>query len=129
MLTTPDGSIATTTMWVLFVSFCRFYSHVPGGVLLQVHTIPTLPVILDSDIAYVSLLKRCAEACAGVCRTYKKLNRKVPVGFSFMALHSIFIAGLTLLYCTWAAPKELFNIGTRNGLNSCSIVLYVIAEQ
>lgn len=87
------------------------------------------PVILSSDMADVPLLKKCAEACAGVCQTYKKLHQKVSVGFSVMALHSIFIAGLTLLYCTWASPKEVFSIGTSNGLNACSVVMYVIAER
>ncbi|KFA46129.1 hypothetical protein S40293_03749 [Stachybotrys chartarum IBT 40293] len=87
------------------------------------------PVVLSSEIADVYFLKRCAEACAGVCRTYKKLHQSVPVGFSVMALHSIFIAGLTLLYCIWAAPAEVFNIATSNGLNACSIVMYVIADR
>ncbi|KAH7303853.1 fungal-specific transcription factor domain-containing protein [Stachybotrys elegans] len=87
------------------------------------------PIIFSPEAADVHYLKRCAQACAGVCQTYKKLHQSVPVGFSVMALHSIFIAGLTLLYCIWAAPNEVFGISTSNGLDSCSIVLYVIAER
>lgn len=87
------------------------------------------PVILSSEVADVHFLQKCAEACAGVCRTYKRLHQAVPVGFSVMALHSIFIAGLTLLYCVWAAPREVFSIASSNALNACSIVMYVIAER
>ncbi|KAJ9142934.1 hypothetical protein NKR23_g6746 [Pleurostoma richardsiae] len=87
------------------------------------------PVILSSDQSDTRFLRKCAEACGGVCRTYKKLHQTVPVGFSVMALHSVFLAGLTLIYCVWASPKELFNTRTSNDMNACSIVLYIITER
>ncbi|KAK9417016.1 putative Transcription factor domain-containing protein [Seiridium unicorne] len=87
------------------------------------------PVVLSTELSDTKYLLKCAEACGGVCRTYKKLHQSVPVGFSVMALHSIFLAGLTLIYCAWAAPKEVFNIGTSNDMNACSIVLYIITER
>ena len=74
-------------------------------------------------------LAKCVEACGGVCQTYKRLHQKISVGFSLMALHSVFLAGLTLLYCAWLAPKEVFSISTSNDMNACSIVLYIIAER
>ncbi|KAK6064976.1 fungal specific transcription factor domain-containing protein [Seiridium cupressi] len=83
------------------------------------------PVVLSTELSDTKYLLKCAEACGGVCRTYKKLHQSVPVGFSVMALHSIFLAGLTLIYCAWAAPKEVFSIGTSNDMNACSIVLYI----
>lgn len=85
------------------------------------------PIILSPEVAGVRFLRLCAEACAGVCRIYKRLHQAVPVGFSVMALHSVFVAGLTLLYCVWAAPREA--VGSSDALNACSIVLYVIAER
>src|SRR5689334_23269960 len=87
------------------------------------------PIILSHEAADINWVKRCAQACAGVCQTYKKLHQAVPVGFTVMALHSIFIAGLSLLYCLWAAPNAVFSISTSNGLDACSIVLSVIAER
>lgn len=74
-------------------------------------------------------LQRCVEACGGVCQTYKRLHQNVTVGFSLMALHSVFSAGLTLLYCSWVSPLEVFNIKANSHINACSIVLYVIAER
>jgi hypothetical protein len=41
------------------------------------------------------------------------------------SLHS----GLTLVYCTWIAPQELFSITNSNSMNACSIVLYIITER
>ncbi|KAK6062486.1 ungal specific transcription factor [Seiridium cupressi] len=87
------------------------------------------PAILSVELSNTKYLTKCAEACGGVCRTYKKLHQSVPVGFSVMALHSIFLAGLTLLYCAWASPKKVFNISTSNDMNACSIVLYIVAER
>lgn len=46
-----------------------------------------------------------------------------------MALHSVFLAGLTLIYCIWISPKEVFGIKTSNDVNACSIVLYIITER
>lgn len=61
-----------------------------------------------------------------------------------MALHSVFLAGmfpaspfcylaniigLTLVYCTWISPQEVFSIKTSSDMNACSIVLYIITER
>jgi len=36
---------------------------------------------------------------------------------------------MTLIYCAWASPKEIFNIEASNDMNACSIVLYIITER
>jgi hypothetical protein len=86
------------------------------------------PQLATAD-ADTHIIKKCAEACGGVCRSYKQLHHQTNVGFSLMALHSVFLSGLTLLYCLWLAPKEVYTITTSNDLNACSIVLYVITER
>ncbi|KAH6677710.1 fungal-specific transcription factor domain-containing protein [Halenospora varia] len=85
--------------------------------------------LLSTQDTNVRFLKKCAEACGDVCQTYKKLHQSIPVGFSLMALHSVFLAGLTLVYCTWISPQEVFSIKTSNDMNACSIVLYIITER
>ncbi|KAK9792793.1 putative Zn(2)-C6 fungal-type domain-containing protein [Seiridium cardinale] len=74
-------------------------------------------------------LKECATACAGVCGAYKRLHQAMSVGYSLMALQTVFMAGLTLVYCIWISPDEIFDITTSNGIHDCSIVLFVIAER
>jgi hypothetical protein len=38
-------------------------------------------------------LKACADSCAGVCGTYKRLHQSMAVGYSMMALQTVFMAG------------------------------------
>ncbi|KAK5120928.1 hypothetical protein LTR85_005712 [Meristemomyces frigidus] len=42
---------------------------------------------------------------------------------------TVFMAGLTLVYCAWLSPKEIFNSTVSNDINACCIVLYVITER
>lgn len=39
------------------------------------------------------------------------------------------MAGLTLVYCCWISPEEIFDSTTSNGIHDCSIILFVIAER
>lgn len=41
----------------------------------------------------------------------------------------LIIIGLTLIYCTWISPEEIFSSATSNDINACSIVLFVITER
>lgn len=38
-------------------------------------------------------LKMCAEACAGVCESYKRLHRILRADYSPLSLQSLFLAG------------------------------------
>ncbi|KAI1868736.1 uncharacterized protein JN550_006311 [Neoarthrinium moseri] len=74
-------------------------------------------------------LKECAMACAGACGAYKRLHQVMSVGYSIMSVQTVFMAGLTLVYCIWISPNEVFDITTSSGIHDCSIVLFVIAER
>ncbi|CAK7237246.1 hypothetical protein SCUCBS95973_009896 [Sporothrix curviconia] len=84
---------------------------------------------LSDRTASPRFLRECAKACAGVCGAYKRLHQTLAVGYSFMALQNVFIAGLTLVYCIWLCPSDIFDMATSNGIHDCSIVLFVIAER
>ena len=84
---------------------------------------------LSSPIVDPDIVIRCADACGGVCRAYKALHRDTTVGFSLIAIYSIFLSGLTLLYCLWMSPATIYSTTTTNDLNACSVLLYVIAER
>lgn len=104
-----------------------------GYVYYMLYYYKTLRLLLYPRITTknidIDTLVKCAEACGGVCRTYKTLHRQTSVGFSLMALYSVFLSGLTLVYCIWLSPKEVYTITTNNDLNACSVVLYVITER
>jgi hypothetical protein len=77
------------------------------------------------DTHYLHL---CALACSGVCQTYKRLHHSMNFGPSPLSLQSVFLAGLTLIYCAWLSPhRPTFPL---NGpLTDCSIMLYVMTER
>lgn len=93
-------------------------------------------------------LKACAAACAGVCKTYKRLHQTMSVGYSMMALQTVFLAGmfityipfpiglfltitlgLTLVYCCWIEPNEIYTLANSENIAACSIMLFVITER
>ncbi|KAF2005831.1 hypothetical protein P154DRAFT_285956 [Amniculicola lignicola CBS 123094] len=86
------------------------------------------PQISKTDVL-PQYLKACAKACAGVCGAYKRLHQALAVGYSLMALQTVFMAGLTLVYCLWISPSDMFDVTTSNGIHDCSIVLFVISER
>ncbi|KYG50212.1 hypothetical protein M433DRAFT_139318 [Acidomyces richmondensis BFW] len=74
-------------------------------------------------------LKACARVCGGVAQTYKRLHQTLSVGYSLMALQTVFMAGLTLVYCAWISPSDVYSSIVSNDINACSIVLFVITER
>jgi len=43
-------------------------------------------------------LKACVEVCGGVAQTYKRLHQTLSVGYSSMALQTVFMAGMSRLH-------------------------------
>lgn len=84
---------------------------------------------ITAAAAQLRYLTLAVDACGGICQTYKRLHQNITVGFSLMALHSVFFAGLTILYCAWKSPASIFTNSTRNSIHDCSIVLYIITER
>lgn len=50
-----------------------------------------------------------------------------PVGFSALSIQSVFLAGLTLVYCAWLVPIGFLNV--EQTLNDCQLLLYIITER
>lgn len=51
----------------------------------------------------------------------------MDAGYSPLSLQSVFLAGLTLIYCAWLAPAGFIN--ATSSLTDCSIMLYVMTER
>lgn len=95
------------------------------------------------------LFRECQAAAGQICQLFKVFHEKTVFGHSTTAIHTVFVAGVTLVYCLWLARnkddlkrKALGDVSkhTRptvsealfNGLNdlrACSICLYVMAER
>ncbi|XXG93819.1 hypothetical protein Hte_000068 [Hypoxylon texense] len=72
-------------------------------------------------------LKMCAESCVGIITDYRRLHQVFPIGFSALSIQSVFLAGLTLIYCAWLAPPNFLNI--ESPLTDCQILLYIVTER
>ncbi|KAI0117437.1 fungal-specific transcription factor domain-containing protein [Daldinia grandis] len=72
-------------------------------------------------------LKTCASACIGIITDYRRLHHAFPIGFSALSIQSVFLAGLTLIYCAWLAPPNCISV--EGSLTDCQILLYIVTER
>ncbi|CEP23954.1 unnamed protein product [Cyberlindnera jadinii] len=95
------------------------------------------------------LFRECQAAAGQICQLFKVFHQKTVFGHSTTAIHTVFVAGVTLIYCLWlarnkddmnrralgdvskhtrpAVSESLFS--GLNDLRACSICLYVMAER
>ncbi|KAK8056216.1 transcriptional regulatory protein [Apiospora rasikravindrae] len=72
-------------------------------------------------------LELCANACSGIITDYRRLHHVFPVGFSALSIQSVFLAGLTLIYCAWLAPASFLSVD--GPLTDCQLLLYIVTER
>jgi hypothetical protein len=69
-----------------------------------------------------------ARSSGEVCQINRRLHRLKPVPFTLLDLHSVFVAGFSMVYCAWSDP-QLYDAEMAADFGACSTVLYLIAEQ
>lgn len=70
----------------------------------------------------------CLRGAGSICQALKRLQLH-DGGHSFIAVQTIFVAGVTILYCIWTKPAEVWSISLGNDIRACSSVLSVMAER
>lgn len=95
------------------------------------------------------LFRECQAAAGQICQLYKIFHQRTITGHSTPAVHTIFVAGVTLIYCMWLARnydderrKKLGDVSkhtrplvtaslfsTMDDLRACSVCLYVMTER
>ncbi|KAK1976031.1 fungal-specific transcription factor domain-containing protein [Colletotrichum cereale] len=83
-----------------------------------------LPTLGTSDARFVTT----ARSAACVCTAYKRLNQQKTLSYTMTALHSCFIAGLTLVYCLWR-DRALFSYDALEATRACSQSLTIFGEK
>ncbi|KAK2039373.1 fungal-specific transcription factor domain-containing protein [Colletotrichum somersetense] len=83
-----------------------------------------LPTVGTSDARFVTT----ARSAACVCTAYKRLNQQKTLSYTMTALHSCFIAGLTLVYCLWR-DRSLFSYDALEATRACSQSLTIFGEK
>ncbi|KAF4775346.1 fungal specific transcription factor domain-containing protein [Colletotrichum scovillei] len=91
--------------------------------VLSLYTV-LLPALSTSDSRFLTT----ARSAACVCTAYKRLNQQKTLSYTMTALHSCFIAGLTLVYCIWR-DHALFSYDTLEATRACSQSLTIFGEK
>ncbi|KAI0166550.1 fungal-specific transcription factor domain-containing protein [Xylariaceae sp. FL1272] len=86
---------------------------------------PFLSLLTPSDPYYLI----CMRAAGGVCQAHKKLHQSLEYGHSFIAVQTVFVAGITLLYGLWTQQHAIWSVAMSNDLRACSLVLFVMGER
>ncbi|CAL9736846.1 hypothetical protein MOSE0_K09054 [Monosporozyma servazzii] len=106
---------------------------------------PYLEILTPDD----RLFRECQAAAGQICQLYKIFHQKTITGHSTPAVHTVFVAGVTLIYCMWLArnfddekrrklgddskhTRPLVNatlFSTMDDLRACSVCLYVMTER
>ncbi|CDK28319.1 unnamed protein product [Kuraishia capsulata CBS 1993] len=95
------------------------------------------------------LFKECQAAAGQICQSLKSFHQRTVTGHSIVHIHTMFVAGVTLIYCLWltrnvddhrrrqlgddskhtrpTVSEALFR--GLDDLRSCSVCLYVMAER
>ncbi|KAH7397706.1 fungal-specific transcription factor domain-containing protein [Cadophora sp. MPI-SDFR-AT-0126] len=76
-------------------------------------------------------LYTCNESAIATIRTFDQLYRGDLLVFTWQTLHSIFLATVTMLYCTWSVPSVTRDTSVETlmmDLNTSSSVLSALAE-
>jgi hypothetical protein len=86
---------------------------------------PFLALLTPED----SYFQQCVVSVGQICQIHKRLHQSPQYGHSFIAVHTVFIAGITLLYCLWLGKDKVWSFSVSNNLRACSCVLSIMAER
>ncbi|KAI2637494.1 fungal-specific transcription factor domain-containing protein [Xylaria nigripes] len=103
------------------LNYPMLHYHRAVRLLLQ----PFLPLLPPSDPYYLI----CLRAAGGVCQAHKKLHQALEYGHSFIAVQTVFVAGITLLYGLWTQQHAIWSYSLSNDIRACSLVLFVMGER
>ncbi|KAL2817563.1 fungal-specific transcription factor domain-containing protein [Aspergillus granulosus] len=86
---------------------------------------PFLSILPSSDPYYSA----CLESAGQICQLHKRLHQNSDYGHSFIAVQTVFVSGIMLLYCLWTHGNRVWSIRLSNNLRACSSVLFVMGER
>lgn len=86
---------------------------------------PFLPLLPITDPYY----DICLRASGEICQSHKRLHQTLEYGHSFLAVQTVFMAGITLLYALWTHTDQVWSVRMSNDIRACSTVLFVMGER
>ncbi|KAK8076587.1 C6 transcription factor [Apiospora phragmitis] len=86
---------------------------------------PFLALLPPTDPYYA----RCLASAGDICQAHKRLHQTLDYGHSFIAVQTVFVAGITLLYGLWTHPARVWSVRLADDVRACSLVLFVMGER
>ena len=86
---------------------------------------PFLALLPPTDPYYA----RCLAAAGDICQAHKRLHQTLDYGHSFIAVQTVFVAGITLLYGLWTHPGRVWSVRLADDVRAASLVLFVMGER
>ncbi|KAJ5151078.1 uncharacterized protein N7482_010330 [Penicillium canariense] len=86
---------------------------------------PFLPLLPFTDPYY----HICLQAAGEICQSHKRLHQTLEYGHSFLAVQTVFMAGITLLYALWTHTDQVWSVRISNDIRACSTMLFVMGER
>lgn len=71
----------------------------------------------------------CLRAAGDICQAHKRLHQSLDYGHSFIAVQTIFVAGITLLHGIWTQGHSVWSVSLSNDVRACSLVLFAMSER
>lgn len=73
--------------------------------------------------------RKCTYAAGQLCQIHKRLHQTPEYGHSFVAVHTVFVSGITLLYALWRGRERIWSFAISNDLRAASCVLSIMGER
>lgn len=71
----------------------------------------------------------CLRAAGDICQAHKRLHQSLDYGHSFIAVQTVFVAGITLLHGIWTLGHAVWSVPLSNDVRACSLVLFAMSER
>lgn len=71
----------------------------------------------------------CLRAAGDICQAHKRLHQSLDYGHSFIAVQTVFVAGITLLHGLWTQGQAVWSVPLSNDIRACSLVLFAMSER
>ena len=75
---------------------------------------------------------KCLDASRNICRCFRRQLVGKQTAFTWSAVHELFLAGLTYVYCLWTSPATR-EVSRHDQVSStctdCTMVLVILAER
>jgi hypothetical protein len=103
------------------VNYPLLHYHRAVRLLLQ----PFLPLLDPSDTYHTI----CLRSAGDICQAHKRLHQSLDYGHSFIAVQTVFVAGMTLVYALWRWTQQVWDARIADDIRACSLVLFVMGER